>query len=185
MAATITQAHVYQRHTRRSEGDRVIHPLPLSFSPLTHHRRLQDCKLQHKQTDASRLRANFQREGVCFLLLRIKHRNCCERPFHWFFQVQVNIDRPGYSFSWSTVQHLPMDKMTKRKSGDQGMSAYQNQRQTERLGLSLLWCAQNFESTYHGFLTFSAQFKGKLSCSQIGWFTRHETSCQDESQDGR
>jgi len=48
MAATITQAHVYQRHTRRSEGDRVIHPLPLSFSPLT---TTDDCKTANFNTN--------------------------------------------------------------------------------------------------------------------------------------
>jgi len=58
-------------------------------------------------------------------------------PFHWFLQVEVNIDRPGCSFSWSTVQHLPMDKMTKLKSGDQGMSAHQNQRQESRRDASV------------------------------------------------
>jgi len=41
-------------------------------------------------------------------------------------------NRPGCFFNWSTVQHSPMDKMTKRKSGDQRMSAHHNQRQESR-----------------------------------------------------
>jgi len=51
--------------------------------------------------------------------------------------VKVNIDRPGCSFNWNTGQHLPMDKMTKWKSGDQGMSVHQNQRQESRRAASV------------------------------------------------
>jgi len=74
----------------------------------------------------------------------------------------VNIHRPGCSFRWSTVpiEHLPMNKMTKQKSGDQGMSADQNQRQesckrivdgTSRT-LSLV-LRPNRKAIYHGFHT--------------------------------
>jgi hypothetical protein len=46
--------------------------------------------------------------------------------------------RPGCSFNWSTVQHLPpMEKMTKRESGDQKMSANHNQRQERKRAASV------------------------------------------------
>jgi len=90
--------------------------MPLSFSTPTHPRQLQGCTLARKQTDASLLRANSQKERMfSFSLVENQTQKLLQMSLSLLLE-GLRKHRPGCSFSWSTVQHLKlMEKMTKRE----------------------------------------------------------------------